>query len=198
MPHRCGRGRLNKKTSRETKSTALTLARLERLSRLMRGASQTEGLNAAQWEALRYLNRANSFSNSPGAMARYLGATKGTTSQTVLALIKKGAIAKLARGDDGRSVVLTVTEAGLKLLASDPLLHIEKAIAQLGDKTSKRFAKGLREILGSEITRQNEPAFGTCFDCRHLIKNGGANFCTLMNMAVGDIEKLCVFHELKS
>ena len=72
---------MSKKSDRaDDVAAGQTLARLERLARLMRSASQTQGLNAAQWEALRYLSRANSFSNSPGALTRYLGATKGTIS----------------------------------------------------------------------------------------------------------------------
>ena len=37
---------------------------LERLSRLMRGGEHEAGLNPAQWEALRFLSRANRVSNS--------------------------------------------------------------------------------------------------------------------------------------
>ena len=66
----------------------------ERLARLMRAAEHDAGLNPAQWEALRYLSRAIRFSNSPGALTRYLGATKGTISQTVIALERKGFITK--------------------------------------------------------------------------------------------------------
>ena len=62
---------------------------LERLSRLIRQQGFHEGLNPAQWEALRYVSRANRFSNSPGALAQYLGSTKGTVSQTILSLEKK-------------------------------------------------------------------------------------------------------------
>lgn len=177
-----------------------TLARLERLARLMRSASQTQGLNAAQWEALRYVSRANSFSNSPGALTRYLGATKGTTSQTLLSLIKKGAIAKVTRSDDGRSVKLELTEAGLKILEGDPLLSLDKAIADLGDKTSKRFTKGLGELLRMEVNRQGEPSFGNCGNCTHASKNQGEVLCGALNVDVNadDAQKLCIYHKAKT
>ena len=67
---------------------------LERLTRLMRAGEHEGGLNPAQWEALRYLSRANRFSNSPIALTRFLGSTKGTISQTIKALERKGYIAK--------------------------------------------------------------------------------------------------------
>lgn len=173
------------------------MIRLERLSRLMRSASQSRGLNAAQWEALRYLSRANSFSNSPGALTRYVGATKGTTSQTVLALIKKGLLSKNTRNDDARSVALTLTELGHKTLSDDPPLSLEKAIGNLGDKTAKKFSKGLAEILTHEVTRQNEPSFGSCKTCKHAAKQ---NQCGLFKVEISgaDAAKLCVHHQGKS
>jgi DNA-binding MarR family transcriptional regulator len=188
---------LSKKTGRI--DDIETLARLERLARLIRSASQTQGLNAAQWEALRYLARANSFSNSPGALTRYLGATKGTTSQTVLALIKKGTIEKSLRGNDGRSVVLVLTEAGQKILHEDPLLGVEEAIAKLGDKTSKRFSKGLSELLAIEVSRQGEPNFGNCTGCAHATKDKGEVWCKVLNVNVSadETQKLCVYHKAK-
>src|SRR6266540_3826854 len=85
---------------------------LERLSRLMRASEFGDGLNPAQWEALRYLARANRFSNSPGALTRYLAATKGTISQTVIALERKGYIAKANRPGEKRSIILTLTARG--------------------------------------------------------------------------------------
>jgi DNA-binding MarR family transcriptional regulator len=201
MPDRGWCCRLSKKSDRvDEVAVGQTLAQLERLARLMRSASHTEGLNAAQWEALRYLSRANSFSNSPGALTKYLGATKGTTSQTVLSLIKKGAIAKSLRGNDGRSVVLILTDLGWKILNLDPLLSLDKAIAKLGDKTSKRFSKGLSELLQIEANRQGEPSFGNCTGCGHASKEQGEFWCKMLNVNVSsdDAQKLCVYHKPKN
>lgn len=163
----------------------------------MRSASQSQGLNAAQWEALRYLSRANNFSNSPGALTRYMGATKGTTSQTVLALIKKGLVLKITRNDDARSVVLTLTELGHKTLRDDPLFSLENAIGKLGDKTGKKFSKGLAEILTDEVIRQNEPSFGTCKTCKHAAKQNQCGFFKV-EISSTDMAKLCVHHQGKS
>ena len=65
-------------------------ALMDRLSRAMQRAQYAGGLNPAQWEALRYIARANRYSRSPSAVAEYLGATKGTVSQTLKALEHKG------------------------------------------------------------------------------------------------------------
>jgi predicted transcriptional regulator len=58
---------------------------IDRLERLTR-AGEGLGLNPAQWEALRFLARANRFSRSPAAVADYLASTRGTVSQTLIAL----------------------------------------------------------------------------------------------------------------
>jgi DNA-binding MarR family transcriptional regulator len=192
---------LSKKSDRaDDVAVGHTLVQLERLARLLRSASHAEGLNAAQWEALRYLSRANSFSNSPSALTRYLGATKGTISQTLLVLIKKGTIEKSLRNNDGRSVALVLTEAGEKILGDDPLMDMEKAIANLGDKTSKRFAKGLNELLQTEVTRQSEPSFGNCSGCAYATKEEGEVWCKVLNVNVGadDAQKLCVHYSAKN
>jgi DNA-binding HxlR family transcriptional regulator len=85
---------------------------LERLTRLIRADEHVGDLNPAQWGALRYLSRCNRFSNAPAALTRYLGATKGTVSQTLIALERKGLIEKSARPGEARSVVLSITEEG--------------------------------------------------------------------------------------
>ena len=46
---------------------------IDRLSRLTRELQYVDGLNPAQWEALRFLSRANKYSRTPGAVAQFLG-----------------------------------------------------------------------------------------------------------------------------
>ncbi|HIP78057.1 MAG TPA: MarR family transcriptional regulator, partial [Kiloniellaceae bacterium] len=55
---------------------------LERLARVLQNEAHSEGLKPTQWEALRYLSRANRFSRTPSGVTAYLGMTKGTVSQT--------------------------------------------------------------------------------------------------------------------
>jgi DNA-binding MarR family transcriptional regulator len=87
---------------------------------LIRADEHTGDLNPAQWGALRYLSRCNRFSNAPAALTRYLGATKGTVSQTLIALERKGLIEKSVRPGEARSVILSLTEEGEKRLLADP------------------------------------------------------------------------------
>ena len=177
---------------------AETLARLERLARLIRQASHGEGLIPVQWEALRYLARANRLSNAPGALARYLGATKGTISQTVGRLEKKGLLAKFQREGDVRSVALVLTEQARALLKNDPLRALAKNLDDLGGKTQRRMAKGVGEILAKEVMRQKQPLFGLCPDCRFFREggSGAGDTCMIDQAILSALEKtrLCIEH----
>jgi DNA-binding MarR family transcriptional regulator len=146
---------------------------LERLTRLMRAGEHEGGLNPAQWEALRYLSRANRFSNSPGALTRFLGSTKGTVSQTLKSLERKGLIAKSPRENEKRSVNLTLTEAGRDTLKKDPVVEVLISANDLENKTKRRLAKGLRGLLAAELARQKQPSFGLCATCRYFREKSG-------------------------
>ncbi len=102
---------------------------VDRLGRVVRAGEHQGGLNPAQWEALRYLARCNRFSNTPGALARYLAATKGTVSQTLNALERKGLIERRPDPASGRVVRLLLTRAGRALAAKDPLIQLATAAA---------------------------------------------------------------------
>ncbi len=176
---------------------------LERLARLMRAREHDDGLNPAQWEALRYLDRANGFSNSPGALTQYLGATKGTISQTVKSLESKGFIAKSARDGEKRSIVLVLTAQGKAVLAKDPWKQMADSAGELGNKTRRRLARGLKEMLAAELARGQLKSFGLCATCRFFREKGrsadssGPHHCMLLNvpLSAADSQRICVEHE---
>ena len=178
-------------------------APLERLARLMRAGEHEEGLNPAQWEALRYLSRANRFSNSPGALTSYLGATKGTISQTLKALERKGFVSKTTREGEKRSVVLVLTPKGQDTLARDPWARLTQAAGELSDKSRRRLAKGLRALLQKELARGGHHSFGLCATCRFFRENGldadarGPHQCMLLDepLSQPDSRRICVEHE---
>jgi len=143
-----------KKTPDKKKSgvkAAEVVADLARLARLMRSAEHEIGLNPAQWEALRFLSRCNENSNSPIALTRYLGATKGTISQTVIALVNKGLVSKTNREGERRSVALTLTDEGREYLKEDPWERVEKAFRKKGPKKQSRTAATLYQLLENEL-----------------------------------------------
>src|SRR5262245_13888628 len=116
---------------------------LQRLRRVTRQREFAHGLLPAQWDVLRYLARANAISRTPGALAAFLGTTRGTVSQTLMALEAKGCIARVRTTRDRRVVRLELTDAGRTLLQQDPQLTIRQAVDDLPHELSGVLARGL-------------------------------------------------------
>jgi DNA-binding MarR family transcriptional regulator len=178
-------------------------ALIERLARLMRASEHELGLNPAQWEALRYLDRANRFSNSPRALASYLGATKGTVSQTLIALERKGLITKEVRSSERRSLSLWLTPRGRDKLKGDPWRELAGDIAGLPSAARRHLAKGLVGLLEGAVRRRSRLTFGHCRTCRYFgahqaVKGAGApHRCLLLNLPLmeSDSFQICIEHE---
>ena len=129
---------------------------LERLGRIMRAAEHDGELNPAQWEGLRYLGRANRFSNSPGALTRYLGATKGTVSQTLKALERKGFIAKATRPGVKRSISSYSDGERRESIGRDPWNASPKSLKNWVERPEKGSPKGFRKCLPAPCGRAAE------------------------------------------
>ncbi len=141
-------------------------ALIDRVGRVTRGLQFTDGLSPAQWEALRYVSLANRYSRNPSALAAYLGATKGTVSQTLIALEAKGYLRRVRASADRRAVRLVLTPAGEELLRRDPLALVDDLVldalrldeaASLTDSLT-RLLRALHENCGAN-------GFGVCEDC---------------------------------
>ncbi|MAW81454.1 MAG: MarR family transcriptional regulator [Parvularcula sp.] len=173
---------------------------LERLARLVHNDAHTGGLKPTQWEALRYLARANRFSRSPGALTSYLGMTKGTVSQTLQALERKGLIEKQAASGDRRGVKLDLTSAGDRLLTHDPLGDLDASINALPKEDQKRFGAMLEGLMKNMLHRRSGKAFGACKTCRHFRHRhdrGAPHFCSLLSepLSRNDSDQICAEQE---
>jgi DNA-binding MarR family transcriptional regulator len=144
---------------------------IDRLERLARSGEQVGDLNPAQWEALRYLARANRFSRTPAALADYLASTRGTVSRTLASLEEKGYVARTPSARDGRSVEFALSVDGERVLKRDPLLALAKDIEQAAGAALPEFLEGLRHTLRRAIARNRGRAFGACYTCRHFRAN---------------------------
>ncbi|MEK9970927.1 MAG: MarR family transcriptional regulator [Ferrovibrio sp.] len=158
---------------------------LDRLGRLTRELQFANGLNPAQWEALRFLAQANKYSRSPTALADYLGATKGTVSQTLIALESKGLITRCKKTEDRRQVDLCLTDAGQAMLAKDPMQTLEQAATEVADELGAEMVKGLSRLLHDLQTRNQINEFGVCQDCSLFCVNSQAA------AAMGDLNGTC-------
>lgn len=161
-----------------------TVELVERVSRLVANEGHARGLKPAQWEALRYLARANRFSRTPGALTAYLGSTKGTVSQTIMSLERAGLVEKAANPDDGRSVHLALTPAGAALLEAEGAGGIRRAVEALPEATRRELEAGLRALLGRRLEETGGRPFGICAECRHFGRDARGpdlHFCRLLS-----------------
>jgi DNA-binding MarR family transcriptional regulator len=174
-----------------------TLAHLlDRLGRAVHNLQYAGGLNPAQWEALRFLSRANRYSRKPSALADYLGTTKGTVSQTVKALEEKGLIERAVEEKDRRIVRLELTEDGHAILGNDPLLALSTAAAAAPEEvsTATRILSGYVRSLQGQCGMKS---FGVCTHCGHfssdVCDDGIAPRCGLTGepLSETEIRKIC-------
>lgn len=176
---------------------------INRLDRLMRYADNREDLNPAQWESLRYLVSANRFSQTPSALASYLNSTRGTVSQTLMALEKKEYVERQANERDARSLQINVTKKGMAALSVDPQTTLADAIERASGDHLVDVLHSLRGTLRQLISVNGGRAFGVCQSCQHFRANANANtkqphHCGLLNEALSDAdsEKICAEHQV--
>jgi DNA-binding MarR family transcriptional regulator len=120
-------------------------------------------------QVLSYLAQANRYSNLPIAIAEYLGITRGTVSQTLAVLERKGLVVKRPDPKHGRRIHLELTRAGSAVLQDSWAQRLEAALqaADAGDEKGE-LETGLRRVL-TELQRLNhQQAFGICHQCAHF------------------------------
>ena len=150
-------------------SGCLRIAELvDRLGRIAHGLQYASGLNPAQWEALRFIARANRFSRYPGAIARYLGTTRGTVSQTLIALESKGYIMRSRCAADRRATVIELTEQGRARIEDDPLCLVLRAADALSCEAQGQLADGLEGLIRAVQDVKGIPEIGPCLNCVHF------------------------------
>ena len=168
---------------------------LERLSNLLREdlreVATAHDLKLVQLSALQYLAAANRFSDTLTDLVAFLGATKGTTSQTVKALERKGLVARTRDADDGRVSHLQLTDAG-RALATRGLPA--PVLAQIDP--DPQLAAAVEGLLRQMLAARGGVAFGVCRTCRHHEARGEGAWCGLLQTALTerDADKWCREH----
>jgi DNA-binding MarR family transcriptional regulator len=125
------------------------------------------GLPPTQGQALALL-RANPGGLRMGALARQLGVTQPTASDSVAALQRKGLVAKAPLAGDGRAVVVRLTPAGVREAAAaaawpDFLLE---AVGELSDAEQAAFLRGLVTMIRTLQEKGRIPVARMCVTCR--------------------------------
>lgn len=124
------------------------LARLiEQVGKAAYNLGFTPGLNPAQWAALRYFDEATTERRTVTGFAQFQGTTKGTASQTVAALVRKGYLRRVGDKQDRRVHRLVLTEESQTILRGDPLQQLSQALETLTQEERWALAVNMEKVL---------------------------------------------------
>lgn len=168
---------------------------------LQEGARQRaalRGLLNVHWQVLWFLRAANRYSNTLQVLARYLGQTKGSVSQSVQLLERRGYLTRTPDAQDRRVMRLELTAAGESLLG-----EVETDSAwDNATRTLPRGAAAEASVVLTALLRQWQQAgggasFGVCRSCAHFQIEGPTRFrCGLTGerLDLADSGKICGEH----
>lgn len=183
---------MNMKTSHNVRLRDL----IDRIARLGAAGEWSDVLNPAQRSVLSYLARANKFSRAPSNVADFMCTTRGTTSQTLKALVAKGLIALQRSSSDKRSISYDVTDAGHLLLGAPS--DLDETLDALSAKDTKALQSSLEVTVREVLKRRGFRSFGICETCRYHLKTKTGRACDLLNVPLTEQEatELCHEHDL--
>ncbi len=185
------------------KNPLVLLELVERLGNLMRSEARRVGadeqLQPVHVSALVYLANANRYSNTPQALGEYLGLTKGTISQSLLLLDRRGLIERYQDDLDRRVVRLRISGTGEQFLNDmQPQLAWQQATRNISPNRIRNAVSALRETLTTfQFDNEGRP-FGDCPGCRHFERMSARAYrCGLMGdrLSGPDTRKICWLYE---
>lgn len=174
---------------------------IDRLGLLLRADARRHdrgklALQPVQRAVLEYLARCNRYSDTPAAVSEFLQLTKGTVSQTLGVLTRRGLIEKRSDSIDRRVVRLSLTPAGRRLaVARGKMWHrMSKA---LGTKGTARAAALLQDLITQAEKAAATRSFGECNHCSLLRMESRALYrCGLTGeaLAAAETRQICREH----
>lgn len=176
---------------------------IERLSNLLRTESRqlltSHGLQPIQLEILHYLSVCNRYSNTAKGVAEYLGQTKGTVSQSIKVLERKGLITKHVDNIDKRIVHLKITSNARTLLKKTvPAPLFSNAGKLIKEQSMKQMQSALKSLLMAVQKANGLKSFGVCHTCRYNQQlNNGNHLCRLTKEVLSskEVQLICREHD---
>ncbi len=155
-------------------------------------------IQLVHFQILKYLSRCNKYSDTPAAIANYLGITRGTVSQTLIILEKKEFIKKIRDDKDKRVFHILLLDKGVNTLKqTKPTELFEKASGLL---ESELPIIGNEEVFDKTLTAlqkaNNGYSFGICKTCKNFTQTSLGFLCELTQekLSDSDSEKICLEH----
>ena len=179
---------------------------LDRLGNLlrsdMRRVGGESGLQVVHLQAMIYLAQANRFSNTPQALAEYLGLTKGTVSQSLLLLDRNNLIERYQDGEDRRVVRLRLSSEGEEMLRVNGLHELwRNSTRDLSANRIRTVVSALRDTLFRIQDQAGGSNFGTCETCIHWSRRSArAYHCEWYGerLSMAESRELCRTHVPRS
>ena len=176
---------------------------IERMAALIRSEERKKctelGLQPVHLQVLDYLSRCNRYSDTPAALTNYLGMTRGTVSQTLLLLVKKGFIKKTIDATDRRKVHLGLLAEGNAILKQARSSELFNQAASLFKEhnfinNEEMFMKALTALQKANKSQ----SFGQCKTCQYFTSTSGGFSCALTKeqLSQSDSEKICQEHSV--
>lgn len=173
--------------------TSLLLERLGALiQRSVRDDAARHGLLPIHLQVLLFLMRANRYSDLPIAIAEYFGITRGTVSQTIAVLERKGLLTKEPDPRHGKRVHLTLTAAGKSVLSRSWVERVEQALCEQAVEATT-LESTLRNLLSVMQRANGQRAFGLCRECAHFLTEQSGARCGLTHepLATEQTVRIC-------
>lgn len=155
-------------------------------------------LQLVHFQVLEYLSFCNKYSDTPAAIANYLGMTRGTVSQTLIILEKRAFIKKNQDSSDKRVFHIQLLPKGLNTLKkAKPTELFQRATRILQE--SSPIIDGEEVFVEALIALQkanDSNSFGVCKTCKNFTRKPKGFFCELTQekLSKKDSEKICQEH----
>lgn len=165
--------------------------------------SRSIGVNPTQLAILRVLEGRRS-GLSVKDLSLHLGVSQPTVTDSILALERKALIEKRADLNDGRSVRVVITSAGIVAVGDSELGAgaVGRATAALGDDDQKQLLVQLVSVIRQLQEQGAIPIQRMCVSCRHFRPYAHADaarphHCNFVDAAFGqqDLRIDCRDHE---
>jgi MarR family transcriptional regulator, negative regulator of the multidrug operon emrRAB len=176
---------------------------IERMSALIRSEERKKcaefGLQSVHLQVLDYLSRCNKYSDTPAALTNYLGMTRGTVSQTVLLLEKKGYVKKTTDTLDRRVIHLSLLPEGRAMLEqARPSELLNQAADLLEREELGHYDEALVTVLTALQKSNKSRSFGLCETCQFFTLLPDHFLCGLTKepLTEEDSGKICQEHRV--
>lgn len=160
-----------------------TVSLLERIAALVQQSVREDaadhGLLPIQLQVLGYLARANHYSDMPIAVAEFFGITRGTVSQTVGVLERKGLITRKADPKHRKRVHLRLTAKGRRTLEDSWASRLQALLEDDPACEEATLEAGLRGLLTALQRQNHHQAFNICHGCVHFLEEKRGYRCGL-------------------